>query len=609
MAVQGKKINYIARNFNDVRDELFNFIKKYYPDLFQDFNDASIGTMLVEFNAAVADMLSYHTDRMFNETQLDYAQERKSVLNIARTLGLNIPGKKPAVSIVDFTVNVPAQGDTFDIRYAPVLKFGAQVRGGGQTFETLDDIDFSNPLSTGGIPNRLVLPSFNTNGTLVGYRLVKREFVVAGTTNIFKKTITETEAVPFYELILPDQSVISVEQIITTEENFAGNPPLSQFTNRDLRWYQMDSLMEDKIFIEDTTRISDNSGIKPGKWVSTNRRFIKEYTDKGFCKLTFGSGNADEDSLEQYLNGGNNNFLLRIGDFINTTAMGDIPKVGDTMYIRYRVGGGASGNVGPNTLTTTGLYTLEVNGPNQATNQSVKRSLSVNNPVPAFGGGDAPDIETIKKMIRYNFSSQNRAVTLKDYVVLIDKMPGVFGIPFRNNISETQNKIQIAAIGIDSGGKLTNQSTNTLKENIASWLADYRMINDYVTVKDGKIFDLGFDIDIFIDKSFSKGEVITGVINSVNEYFNVQKWDMGDNIYLSQLIENVNNVGGVLNVIDFKVFNKNGGRYSSNVTSQEITDLGTYEINLTDDFALFAEYDSMFQIRFPETDIRVRVKD
>jgi hypothetical protein len=609
MAVQGKKINYIARNFNDVRDELFNFIRKYYPDLFQDFNDASIGTMLVEFNAAVADMLSYHTDRMFNETQLDYAQERKSVLNIARTLGLNIPGKKPSVSIVDFTVNVPAQGDTFDIRYAPILKFGAQVKGGGQTFETLDDIDFSSPVSKGGIANRLVLPNFNQNGTLVGYRLVKREFVVAGTTNVFKKTITETEAIPFYELILPDQNVISIEQIITSEENFPGNPPLSQFSNRDLRWYQMDSLMEDKIFIEDLNRSSDNTGIKPGKWVSTNRRFIKEYTDKGFCKLTFGSGTADEDSLEQYLNGGNNNFLLRIGDFINTTAMGEIPTVGNTMYVRYRVGGGAGGNVGANTLTTTGLYTLEVNGPNQTTNQSVKRSLGVNNPVPAFGGADAPDIDTIKKMIRYNFSSQNRAVTLKDYVVLIEKMPGVFGIPFRNNISETQNKIQVAAIGLDSGGKLTNQSTNTLKENIASWLADYRMINDYVTVKDGKIFDLGFDIDIFIDKSFSKGEVVTGVINSVKEYFDVKKWDMGDNIYLSQLIENVNNVGGVLNVIDFKVFNKNGGRYSTNVTSQDIVDLGTYEINLTEDFALFAEYDSMFQIRFPETDIRVRVKD
>jgi hypothetical protein len=606
MAIQGKKINYIARSFTDVRDELFNFIKKYYPDLFQDFNDASIGTMLVELNAAVSDMLSYHTDRMFNETQLDYAQERKSVLNIARTLGLNIPGKKPSISIVDFTVNVPANGDTFDIRYAPVLKFGAQVRGGGQTFETLEDIDFSEPLSSGGIPNRLVLPNFNNNGTLVGYRLVKREFVVAGTTNVFKKVITETEAVPFYELILPDQSVISIEQVITTEESSSGNPTLDQFSNRDLRWYEMDSLMEDKIFIEDSTRVSDNNGIKPGKWVNTDRRFIKEYTDKGFCKLTFGSGTADKDSLEQY---GNNNFLLRIGDFINTTAMGEIPTVGNTLWVRYRVGGGSTGNVGPNTLTSTGLYTLEVNGPNQPTNQSVKRSLSVNNPVPAFGGGDAPNVEEIKKMIRYNFSSQNRAVTLKDYVVLIEKMPGRFGIPFRNNISETQNKIQIAAIGIDSGGKLTNQSTNTLKENIASWLADYRMINDYVTVKDGKIFDLGLDIDIFIDKSFSKGEVVTNVINSVKQYFDVNKWDMGDNIYLSQLIENINNVGGVLNVIDFKIFNKNGGRYSSNVTSQEISDFSTYQINLTEDFALFAEYDSMFQIRFPEIDIRVRVKD
>jgi hypothetical protein len=606
MAIQGKKINYIARSFTDVRDELFNFIKKYYPDLFQDFNDASIGTMLVELNAAVSDMLSYHTDRMFNETQLDYAQERKSVLNIARTLGLNIPGKKPSISIVDFTVNVPANGDTFDIRYAPVLKFGAQVRGGGQTFETLEDIDFSEPLSSGGIPNRLVLPNFNNNGTLVGYRLVKREFVVAGTTNVFKKVITETEAVPFYELILPDQSVISIEQVITTEESSSGNPTLDQFSNRDLRWYEMDSLMEDKIFIEDSTRVSDNNGIKPGKWVNTDRRFIKEYTDKGFCKLTFGSGTADKDSLEQY---GNNNFLLRIGDFINTTAMGEIPTVGNTLWVRYRVGGGSTGNVGPNTLTSTGLYTLEVNGPNQPTNQSVKRSLSVNNPVPAFGGGDAPNVEEIKKMIRYNFSSQNRAVTLKDYVVLIEKMPGRFGIPFRNNISETQNKIQIAAIGIDSGGKLTNQSTNTLKENIASWLADYRMINDYVTVKDGKIFDLGLDIDIFIDKSFSKGEVVTSVINSVKQYFDVNKWDMGDNIYLSQLIENINNVGGVLNVIDFKIFNKNGGRYSSNVTSQEISDFSTYQINLTEDFALFAEYDSMFQIRFPEIDIRVRVKD
>ena len=606
MAIQGKKIDYFARNFSDVRTELFNFIKKYYPDTFQDFNDASIGTMLVELNAAVSDMLSFQTDRMFQETQLDFAQERKSVLNIARTLGLNVPGKRPSVSIVDFSVNVPAQGDNFDIRYAPKLRFGAQVRGGGQTFETLDDIDFAEPLSKGGIPNRLILPNLNSNGTLLGYTLVKREFVVAGTSSVFKKTITSNDDKPFLEVFLPGKDVLSVEQVITLEgSNLQGNPTPSQFLDPNLSWYQMDSLMEDKIFIEDGSRNTDNSSIKPGKWVSTNRRFIKEYTDLGLCKLTFGSGTADEDSLTEYAN---NNFTLRIGDFINSTSMGEIPKVGTTMYIRFRSGGGATGNVGANTLTSPGIYTMDVNGPNQSQNNSVKGSLKVNNPVPAFGGGDAPSTEKIKKMVRYNFSSQNRAVTLKDYVVLIDKMPGTFGIPFRNNVSENQNKIDIAVIGIDSQGKLTNQSTNTLKENIASWLADYRMINDYVLTRDGKIFDLAFEIDVFIDKGFSEGQVISEIINSVKQYFDVKKWDMGDNVYLSQLIENVNNVGGVLNVIDFKIFNKVGSPYSLNLTSQEITDFTTNEINLTGDFALFSEYDSMFQIRFPATDIKVRVK-
>jgi hypothetical protein len=606
MAIQGKKINYFARNFSDVRTELFNFIKKYYPDLLNTFNDASIGTMLVELNAAVADMLSYQTDRMFQETQLDNAQERKSVLNIARTLGLNVPGKRPSVSVVDFSVTVPINGDTFDIRYAPLLKYGAQVIGGGQTFETLDDVDFSSPLSKGGIPNRLILPNLNNNGVLIGYTLVKREFVLAGSSSVFKKVITEEDARPFLEILLPGTNVLSVEQVITVEgANISSNPTLSQFQDQNLRWYEMDSLMEDKVFLEDSVRVSDNNSIRPGKWVSTNRRFIKEYTDRGICKLTFGSGTADEDLLTQYTT---NNFTLRIGDFINSTAMGEIPKVGDTMFIRYRSGGGASGNVGPNVLTTPGLYTMEVTGPNNQINQTVKRSLRVNNPIPAFGGGDAPSTEQIKKMVRYNFSSQNRAVTIKDYVVLIDKMPGKFGIPFRSSVAERQNKIDVAIIGVDSSGKLTNQSTNTLKENIASWLSDYRMINDYVQVRDGKVFDLAFDIDIFIDKTFSEGEVISGVISSVKDYFDVKKWDMGDNVYLSQLVENINNVGGVLNVIDFKIFNKNGGTYSNNVTSQDIIDFITFEINLTEDFVLFAEYDSMFQIRFPQTDIRVRVK-
>ena len=112
-----KKIDYNARNFAQVRTELVGFIKQYYPEIFSDFNDASVGMMLLELNAAVGDMLSFHTDRMFNETQINYAQERSSLLELARTFGLNIPGKRPSITIVDWSVTVPVKGDTFDISY------------------------------------------------------------------------------------------------------------------------------------------------------------------------------------------------------------------------------------------------------------------------------------------------------------------------------------------------------------------------------------------------------------------------------------------------------------------------------------------------------------
>jgi hypothetical protein len=143
---------------------------------------------------------------------------------------------------------------------------------------------------------------------------------------------------------------------------------------------------------------------------------------------------------------------------------------------------------------------------------------------------------------------------------------------------------------------------------MATYLAEYRMINDYVNVRDGKIINLGFEIDLFVDKAYNSGEIINNTINTVRDYFNVNKWEMGQNVYMAQLIESINNVAGVLNVIDVKVFNKVGGNYSLNRTSQAYISNETKQINLTADFALFNEYDSMFEIKSPQSDIKVRVK-
>jgi hypothetical protein len=148
-----------------------------------------------------------------------------------------------------------------------------------------------------------------------------------------------------------------------------------------------------------------------------------------------------------------------------------------------------------------------------------------------------------------------------------------------------------------------------LKQNIAEYLADYRMLNDYVTIKNGRVLNLGFEIDVFAEKSVPKGQVISGVINQVKEYLDINKWDMGDNIYISQLVENINNVGGVLNVTDLRVFNKvnENGKYSLNEVAQPYIDDETRQIDLLGRYTLFGEPNAMFEIKYPNKDIKVTI--
>jgi hypothetical protein len=188
-------------------------------------------------------------------------------------------------------------------------------------------------------------------------------------------------------------------------------------------------------------------------------------------------------------------------------------------------------------------------------------------------------------------------------------MPGEFGIPFRNNVMEIQNKVKVYTLVLDEESKLSTSLTSTLKDNIATYLSDYRMINDYIEVDNGKVFNLGFEADLFVDKQFSQSEVISQVVTTIRDYFDINKWGMGDNIYLAQLIEQINNVPGVLNVIDLRVYNKvGGGKYSSNEVPQPYSDNATRQIDLLGEYTLFGDPIGMFEIKYPATDIKVRVK-
>lgn len=603
-----KGISYSSKNYADIRTELINFVKQYYPETYSDYNDASIGMMLLELNAAVGDVLSFHTDRMFQETQLDYAQERNSIYAIARTYGLKIPAKKPSVSIVDYKCTVPTLGDSFDVRYAPIIKQGSQVTGAGKVFENMEDIDFSSPFSTGGIPNRLIEPNVDNNGNILSYTLTKREMVINGTTKLFKRVITPNDVRPFFEIILPEDDVLSISSIITLDgTNIIGSPTTNQFLNEGLRWYEVDALADDTVFIPDNSAISDNPSIKPGKLKKVDQRFITEYTDNGFMRIIFGGGSQDISSLSEF--GVNNTLINKIGDFINNTSLGVTPTAGRTMFIKYRVGGGANSNLGPNVINTIGISEIFVNGPNQQMNNSVRNSINVNNPIPAIGGKDEPSIEELRYLVKYNFSAQNRAVTINDYKTRIALMPGEFGAPFRVDVIEEQNKIKIYTLSLDENNKLLNQTNTTLQQNIATYLSDYRMINDYIEVTSAKILNLGFDVDIVIQKEVPQSEVINSVISTISTYMDISNWEMGEDIYLGKLIEEINSLGGVLNVVDLKVFNKVGGAdYSLNEINQPYSDGITRQIDLLGENKLFGQPGAMFEIKKPEVDIRIRVK-
>jgi len=603
-----KKINYQSRNFADVRTELLSFVKQYYPDIFNDYNDASVGMMLLELNAAVGDMLSFHTDRMFQETQIDFAQERSSILSMARTFGLKVPGKRPSVTICDFSVVVPVFGDTFDVSYCPIIEIGAQVSGGGKVFETTDEIDFTSPFTSGGIPNRLVVPNIDSNGNIVSYTLTKREMVTNGVTKIFKRTLSDSDVRPFFEVLLPDDNVLSINSIITLEgTSYNNNPTTGEFYNENKRWYEVNALADDIVFIEDSTRISDDITVKPGKYKRVDQRFIREYTDNGFTKLIFGGGTEDISALCDF--DVNKSLVNRIGDFINNTSLGLTVSANKTLFVSYRVGGGANTNIGPNTINTVTQKNMSVNGSDSSINQRVTNSLKVNNPLPALGGKDEPSVEELRNLVRYNFSSQERCVTIEDYKTRIGLMPGRFGAPFRNNVMEIQNKIKVYTLVLDANGELSTSLTSTLRENLATYLSDYRMINDYIEVDNGKVFNLGFEVDLFVDKQFSQSEIIAQAATTITSYFDINKWGMGDNIYIAQLIEQINNVPGVLNVIDLRIYNKVGqGKYSSNEVPQPYIDDATRQIDLLGEYTLFGDPIGMFEIKIPSTDIKIRVK-
>jgi hypothetical protein len=600
-----KKIAYTNRDFAGLRQDLVNFTKEYYPELIQNTNDASIYSVLLDLNAAIADNLHFHIDRVWQETMLDFAQQKQSLFHIAKTYGIRIPGSRPSVALCDFSINVPVKGDKDDDRYEGILRAGAQVSGGGQIFETISDIDFSNPFNEKGESNRLKIPNRDGNNKIISYTITKREPVVNGVTKIFRKVISQRDQKPFMKIYLPERNILGVTTIIHKDgTSFAGNPTNSEFITEANKWYEVQSLVQDKVFVPSKTANSDRKNFKAGEYIRVNNKFITEYTPEGYFFVTFGSGNVDPlDNLDNYIT---NNLKVNLSTYLNNMSLGAIPKQDSTLFIKYRIGGGKESNLGVGVINNIENIDFSINGPNQSFNDQTLQSLVVTNITPAVGGSDQPVLEELRGMIAYNFAAQNRAVTLNDYKSMIETMPSTYGAPAKVNVMEEDNKVRIKLLSYDENGNLTDVVSNTLKQNIVSYLSEYRMVNDYIDIVSGEVIDLGLQIDILLDKNQNQTEVLREIISATTAYFSIDKRKMGDPLFVGELMKEVNDVPGVVNVIDVRVYNKTGGEYSSAKVSQTLD--ATSGLITQSDMTVFMKSNQIFQIRFPNKDIQIRVK-
>lgn len=618
MATQNVQVNYLSRDFASIRQDLINYLRAFFPEQWQDFNVTSPGMALLELNAYVGDLLSYVADKKYNELFLDGISERKSAYRLAKTLGYQVPGVRPAITIADISIEVPVTADGPDTNYLPIYRPGVQVKGAGQVFETTQEIDFSRDFSEDGQANRIIQPILNGNQDLIKYRIIKREKIKAGATKIFKKEVTADESGAFYQLTLPENNILEILSIIIMPSlGITRNPTFQEFNDFTMKYWEVDFLATDKIFMTDTAAPT-TSNYRAGAYVEVEKRFIKEFLTDGSCKITFGGGTEDYNAYSEFFNNLTADKcpsnLIDVSKVLNNTALGVMVPPNSTIFVKYRVGGGTLSNVGANTMQEIANIDSVVNGSDATTVQRVVSSTRANNPVPAIGGVGLPSIDEIRHNIAANFASQLRCVTLEDYISRAYQMPGKFGAPFKIHGEVQENKVKLYVLTRAGDGTLISNSTSDIKENLSNFLVPYRMINDFIEINDGKVVNLQVEVDLFVNKDYNVNEIKSNAIKVVGDFMNIERWEMNQNIYISQIIDKIRDVPGVINVVEIRFYNMEGGGYSTTLCAQAtggrviIPDTGGYRTQIDYiDNTIFGNTLSMFEIKRPSYDIRCRV--
>lgn len=608
--------NYINRDYDSIKNDLMNYVKVYYPDQYNDFSESSVGMMLLELNAYVGDVLSYHVDHSFNEMFMDTAQNRDSVVKLAKNLGYKPRGKSPSAVLLEVSIEVPVLGTSYDPDYLITLEKNMKVTAtNGQVYTVVDDIDFSLHYSITGIANRSIDPVYNNSNEIISYRITKTVSAVAGELKTASLNVGTLQAVPFYKWYpaIGDYNITEILNVISKDDRYA---PSTETEWSDLGpynvWYKVDTLPQQEVFVDSS--VGDGA---EGYWKTVSKRYEVDYNNDGDIYLTFGAGINGYNAYDDFLTNGIS--ALTVATLLNNTNFGEIPEIGTWLHVRYRSGGGLQTNAAMGTINTVSSKRVSniPGGPSlpAATLSQVIGSLTVTNPIPAIGGADFETIDEIKQNARKNFSSQDRCVTVDDYIAKVVQMPASYGSVFRAYASADPKSMNTAIYILtrDENGKLKNTGNDQIKMNVASWLQKYKVLNDFVVLYDGRIVNVGVNFAVQVQKEYNKKEIILNCIEALKNYFDITKWQMNSTIYLGDVTDLLMSQVGVVNVSSLEFINKFGGDYSKDILiSNENQDAykgvlareenQVHIIPVNNKIRLGPT--SMFEIKYPEKDIK-----
>ena len=606
-----RNINYINKDFTSYRNQLVNYTQTYFPTTYTDFSPTSPGMMFIEQAAYVGDVLSFYLDNQIQENYLQYARQTNNLYDMTYMYGYKPRVTGLATVTVDLYQQVPAKLISGvaepDFDYAVLVNANTQISttsGTPQTFIVEESVDFkvsssSNPTSvtvaqiTSGIPDYYLL----------------RKSVTAYSGVIRSTEFSFGAPVEFSTVSINAPNIANIIDVFDSDGN---------------QYYEVDYLGTDLVFdsirntnVNDPNTYNDSDTPYLLQTKSVQNRFATRFLASNLLQLQFGAGSPATVTEDVIPNPFNVGLGLPFGqdklttaysptNFIFTNTYGNTPS-NTSLTVRYLSGGGVGSNILANTLTNvnTGNIQFLKGGLNTTTAQYVFDSIASNNPYAANGGNNGDTIEDIRQNAISQFSTQMRNVTQDDYLVRALSMPSKFGtiskaFTQKPNADEAATTLDIYCLSQNEQSQLTIPSS-TLKNNLKTYINEYRMIGDTISIKNAFIINFAIDFEIVTYPNYINNQVLSGCIVALRNYFRTDKWQINQPIITPDLFVLLDAIDGVQTVKQINLTNKTG-------TSQNYSEWAYDMDGANQNGTIFPSLDpSIFELKFPNSDITGRV--